>query len=177
MTEGTCPEYRTASRKGEGTPYSTVPECGCLADGQPGAVDGVPRGEMSLRFFSQALEFRAEMSDQPRSPDGPEERPEVPLPEALARLERGGTARGLGAAGRYAGLGLQFAASILLFLYAGQWLDRRMGTAPLFLYVGVFTGAGAAFYSMYRNLMADQKRDEAAAAAEKADRAQQERLK
>ncbi len=100
------------------------------------------------------------MPDQPSSPDGPEHRPEVPLPEALARLQKGGQARSMGAAGRYAGLGLQFAASILLFLYLGQWLDKRLGTEPLFLYVGVFTGAGAAFYSMYRNLMADQRRDE-----------------
>lgn len=100
------------------------------------------------------------MADQPSSQDGPENRSEVPLPEALARLEKGGQARSMGAAGRYAGLGLQFAASIVVFLYAGQWLDRRIGTEPLFLYVGVFTGAGAAFYSMYRNLMADQRRDE-----------------
>jgi F0F1-type ATP synthase assembly protein I len=69
----------------------------------------------------------------------------------------------MGGAGRYAGLGIQFAASILLFLYLGQWLDKRFGTDPLFLYVGVFTGAGAAFYSMYRNLMADQKREDEAA--------------
>jgi F0F1-type ATP synthase assembly protein I len=69
----------------------------------------------------------------------------------------------MGGAGRYAGLGIQFAASILLFLYLGQWLDKRFGTDPLFLYIGVFTGAGAAFYSMYRNLMADQKREDEAA--------------
>lgn len=74
----------------------------------------------------------------------------------------------MGGAGRYAGLGIQFAASILLFLYLGQWLDRRFGTDPLFLYVGVFTGAGAAFYSMYRNLMADQKREDEAARLRKA---------
>jgi ATP synthase protein I len=100
------------------------------------------------------------MVDQPSSPDGPDGRSEVPLPEALARLEKGGQARSMGAAGKYAGLGLQFAASIVVFLYAGQWLDRKLGTEPLFLYVGVFTGAGAAFYSMYRNLMADQRREE-----------------
>ncbi|MBK7907347.1 MAG: AtpZ/AtpI family protein [Gemmatimonadetes bacterium] len=107
------------------------------------------------------------MAESPRSSEGPEPRPEVPLPEALARLEGEGSARSMGAAGRYAGLGIQFAASIVVFLYAGQWLDRRLGTAPIFLYVGVFTGAGAAFYSMYRNLMADQKRDEAAARAKR----------
>jgi ATP synthase protein I len=64
--------------------------------------------------------------------------------------------------GRYAGVGLQFAASILVFLYAGQWLDRRLGTAPWFLLGGVFVGASAAFYSMYRRLMADLERDERA---------------
>jgi F0F1-type ATP synthase assembly protein I len=67
----------------------------------------------------------------------------------------------MGSAGRYAGLGIQFAISILVFLYAGQWLDRRLGTNGLFVIVGVFLGAGAAFYSMYRKLMADQRADEA----------------
>ena len=62
--------------------------------------------------------------------------------------------------GAYGGLGLQFAASILLFLYGGQWLDRRLGTAPWFLLIGVFVGAGAGFYSIYRRLMTDLKRDE-----------------
>jgi len=61
---------------------------------------------------------------------------------------------------KYAGIGLQFAVSILVFLYAGQWLDRKFGTSPIFLMLGVFVGAGAAFYSMYRKLMADQKADD-----------------
>ena len=51
-------------------------------------------------------------------------------------LRKEGSASSLGAAGRYAGLGLQFALSILLFLYVGQWLDGRLGTKPLFLYLG-----------------------------------------
>jgi F0F1-type ATP synthase assembly protein I len=62
----------------------------------------------------------------------------------------------------FAGVGFQFAFSIILFLYAGQWLDRKLGTAPWLLIVGVFLGAGLAFYSMYRKLMAAQARDEAA---------------
>ncbi len=61
------------------------------------------------------------------------------------------------AASDLAGIGLQFAASIVLFVFAGQWLDRRFGTGPVFLIVGVFLGAGASFYSMYRKLMAAQK--------------------
>jgi F0F1-type ATP synthase assembly protein I len=58
-------------------------------------------------------------------------------------------------------VGLQFAASIILFLFAGQWLDRKLGTAPWFLIIGVFLGAGAGFHSLYRKLMAAQAREEA----------------
>lgn len=70
-------------------------------------------------------------------------------------------AKGGGSGAEYAGLGLQFAASILLFLWVGQWLDRKLGTDPWLMLVGVFTGAGASFYSMYRKLMAIQAREEA----------------
>lgn len=58
---------------------------------------------------------------------------------------------GVGAA-KYAGLGLQFAVSILAFLYAGQWVDRKLGTTPLFLIIGVFVGAAASFFAIYRSL-------------------------
>lgn len=59
-----------------------------------------------------------------------------------------------------AGIGLQFALSILLFLWLGQWIDRKLGTAPLFLLVFVFAGAAASFYSIYRRLMELQRRDD-----------------
>jgi F0F1-type ATP synthase assembly protein I len=68
-----------------------------------------------------------------------------------------------------AGLGFQFAASLLLFYYAGQWLDRRLGTAPVFLLVGVFVGAGASFFVMYKQLMAAQRREEEARRTRAAD--------
>lgn len=70
-----------------------------------------------------------------------------------------------GGGGKYLALGVQFAASILLFLFLGRWLDRRLGTAPWLLIVGVFAGAGASFFSIYRQLMADLRRDEQARAA------------
>jgi len=60
----------------------------------------------------------------------------------------------------FAGIGLQLAGSIILFVFAGQWVDRRLGTGPLFLILGVFLGAGGSFYSMYRKLTAAQKADE-----------------
>jgi ATP synthase protein I len=65
-------------------------------------------------------------------------------------------------AGEFAGLGLQFAISIIVFLYVGQWLDSKLGTAPWLLIIGVFSGAGLSFYSMYRKLMAAQAREEKA---------------
>ena len=66
----------------------------------------------------------------------------------------------LAGAGKYMGLGLQFAGSIVLFMFAGIWLDKRLGTTPIFVILGVFGGAAAAFYVIYRKLMADLPKDE-----------------
>ena len=71
-------------------------------------------------------------------------------------------------AGQFAGHGLTFVIAILGGLYLGQWLDRKLGTAPWLLIAGVFIGAGASFYSMYSKLMAAQRRDDAARAARRA---------
>src|SRR5256714_15492080 len=57
----------------------------------------------------------------------------------------------------FAGLGIQFALAIVVFLFAGQWLDRRLGTNSLFTIVGVFVGAAGAFFNMYRKISAMQK--------------------
>jgi ATP synthase protein I len=56
-------------------------------------------------------------------------------------------------AAEYAGVGFQFAASIVLFLLAGRWLDGQWGTEPWLMILGVFTGASAGFYSMYQRLI------------------------
>ena len=74
----------------------------------------------------------------------------------------------------YAGAGLQFAFSLLAFLFIGQWLDRRLGTDPWLMMLGVFLGAGGGFYAMYRRLMAAQEREEA---EQKRRRAERERPK
>ena len=71
------------------------------------------------------------------------------------------TAKGPGG-GAYANFGLQFVVALLFFLWLGQWVDRRLGTAPVFLLIGVFAGAGGSFYAMYRKLMAAQEREEQA---------------
>lgn len=62
--------------------------------------------------------------------------------------------------GEFAGVGIQFAAAIIIFLFAGQWVDDRLGTGGLFAVAGVFIGSGAAFYSMYRKITAAQRRDD-----------------
>ncbi len=108
------------------------------------------------------------MESDPRSGGSQDPRPsdEDPL-KRLAQHSQG--IGSMGAAGKYAGLGLQFALSILLFLYLGQWLDRRIGTNGLFALGGAFLGFGAAFYSIYRSLMADQRREEEAEAQKRAE--------
>lgn len=63
------------------------------------------------------------------------------------------------------GVGLGFAASILLFFFLGRWLDARLGTEPWLLIVGVFIGLSAGFWSMYRKLVVEpgakaRKKDE-----------------
>jgi len=60
----------------------------------------------------------------------------------------------------FAGVGLQFAAAIVIFLFAGQWVDNRLGTRGLFTIVAVFIGGGAAFYLMYRKITTAQRRDD-----------------
>lgn len=62
---------------------------------------------------------------------------------------------------QFIGVGLQFAGSILLFLFAGRWLDERLGTEPWLLLLGTLVGAAAGFYSLYRQLTsATRGRDE-----------------
>jgi F0F1-type ATP synthase assembly protein I len=85
----------------------------------------------------------------PERPLKPEPGSEHPSPEPT-----------IPGAGAVAGMGLQFALSILLFLFAGQWIDGKLGTAPLFLILFVFIGAGASFYSIYRKLMEQQRRED-----------------
>jgi len=60
----------------------------------------------------------------------------------------------------FAGLGIQFAAAIILFLFAGQWLDKKLGTDGVFTIAGVFVGGGGAFYNMYRKISAAQRKDD-----------------
>lgn len=81
----------------------------------------------------------------------------------------GGRNRALGGT-EFAGIGLQFALTLLVFVAAGVWLDRRLGTSPWLVIVCVFAGAGGGFYSMIRRVTAAQRRDAERIAADHASR-------
>ncbi|NLA05143.1 MAG: AtpZ/AtpI family protein [Firmicutes bacterium] len=48
--------------------------------------------------------------------------------------------------------GLTMVLTILLGVYGGLWLDRRLGSTPLFLLLGIFLGVGAGFYNLWSEL-------------------------
>jgi ATP synthase protein I len=56
-------------------------------------------------------------------------------------------------ASQYAGVGIQFAAGILLFTFAGRWLDGRLGTSPWLLLLGVMLGFALSTFWIYRQLV------------------------
>ena len=58
---------------------------------------------------------------------------------------------------RYLGLGVQLAASILLFVFVGQWLDARLGTGGLLTILGAFLALGGTLWSLFRALKQDEK--------------------
>jgi hypothetical protein len=53
---------------------------------------------------------------------------------------------------RYAGLGVQLAVSLLVFVLAGQWADRKLGTNGIITMVAAFVGFGGTMYSLIRTL-------------------------
>ena len=58
---------------------------------------------------------------------------------------------------RYAGLGVQLAATIVVGVLVGQWLDRKAGTDGLFTMVGALLGFGVTLYSLIRDVSKDDK--------------------
>ena len=66
----------------------------------------------------------------------------------------------LRASGQFMGHGLAWALSVLLFLGVGAWVDSKIGTAPLFLILGAFTGGVAGFYSIYYHIVIEPRHRE-----------------
>ena len=53
---------------------------------------------------------------------------------------------------RYAGLGVQLAATLLFFVVVGQWLDRKLGAGGVVTVVMVLLGFAGTLYSLIRQL-------------------------
>jgi F0F1-type ATP synthase assembly protein I len=53
---------------------------------------------------------------------------------------------------RYAGLGIQLAATLLVLVLAGQWLDRKVGAGGIITVVVVLVGFAGTLYSLIRQL-------------------------
>jgi len=53
---------------------------------------------------------------------------------------------------RFAGLGIQLAVVIVVFVFSGRWLDGRLGTEPLFTILLVFIGFGGWMWALIRRL-------------------------
>ncbi|MES1174505.1 MAG: AtpZ/AtpI family protein [Myxococcales bacterium] len=69
--------------------------------------------------------------------------------------------------GRYATVGLELAASVLIGLFGGQWLDKKLGTHGILTLVGLTYGVAAAARVVWRAL---QNANREAEEAERADR-------
>ena len=77
---------------------------------------------------------------------------------------------GMGGGYHLVGLGGTFATAIILFMFAGRFLDGRLGTSPLFTLVGTVTGAVLGFLNVYWKLQAELQREKAERAAKRGDR-------
>lgn len=44
----------------------------------------------------------------------------------------------------------QLVGSILIGIFGGKWMDKKFGTDPLFLVIGLFIGLAAGVYAMFR---------------------------
>lgn len=60
--------------------------------------------------------------------------------------------RKLGEYLRYSGLGIQFLVSVGLCVWAGSWLDGKVGTSPLFLLLGTLLGFAAGTWALLKEV-------------------------
>lgn len=59
--------------------------------------------------------------------------------------------------GTYGTVGLEFGLSVLVGLFGGQWIDKKLGTAPWFTLIGAAFGTAAGIRSLWRASKAAQR--------------------
>lgn len=63
-----------------------------------------------------------------------------------------GLAEGYRKAGPYMGLGIEFAASVILCFVLGRWIDGKIGTDPFGALIGFLVGTTAAIVNLIRSV-------------------------
>ena len=53
---------------------------------------------------------------------------------------------------RFSSMGIELGVSVMVGLIGGQWLDKRFGTEPWLLLLGLLFGMAAGFRSVFRAL-------------------------
>ncbi len=59
---------------------------------------------------------------------------------------------------RMGAVGIELALSIIIGVFAGRWLDRKVDTEPLFTIVGLILGVAAGFKSLYQTAKRQQQK-------------------
>jgi len=60
--------------------------------------------------------------------------------------------------GPYMDLGLRLVISLLMGIFGGYWLDRKLHTLPLFLLIGFLFGAFSGFLSIYHTVFSKKQK-------------------
>lgn len=60
---------------------------------------------------------------------------------------------------QYSGLGVQLAATIIIFFFIGYWLDGVLDTKPILMLVFTFIGFGGAFYNFFLTVQELSRKD------------------
>lgn len=55
--------------------------------------------------------------------------------------------------GPYFGLGLQLAATIVIFIFAGDWLDKKYDQGGIITIISAFLGIGIGLYNFIRTVL------------------------
>jgi F0F1-type ATP synthase assembly protein I len=82
--------------------------------------------------------------------------PAVEPPEALHVTpekkvgEAEGWSRAIRDSAPFVGMGLALAVTLLLAVGGGYWVDKKLGTSPLFVLAGAVFGLLAVFYHVYK---------------------------
>jgi ATP synthase protein I len=71
-----------------------------------------------------------------------------------------GTREAYRAVGPYLTLGIQFVVMILVCIFAGQWLDDKFDTKPIFTLVGAVFGMIAGFYHFFKVVLYEGRKPE-----------------